>query len=110
MSIQELLSSDQQNAEITRKNLGLFSPELPEALEEAASLYTTVSRAFGQRASDDQDAEAVMAWAEAMDLKSLEDVRASLEDGTKIPEEFAQLADEARDARVSGFHNQWNEK
>ena len=55
MSIDKLLELDSENVGITKKNLAIFSPELPDALDDAARLFETFAHAFSQAGKDDED-------------------------------------------------------
>ena len=45
--IDKLIDTDSQNIPLTRKVLSDFSPMLPEAINQAAVHYKTISRIFG---------------------------------------------------------------
>lgn len=57
--IKKLLEADTTNIAETERFFANYSPELPSALDEAAALFVTFSRAFSQQARDDEDQRTV---------------------------------------------------
>jgi hypothetical protein len=67
-AIKELLQVDHQNERIVERILTDFSHELPETMNDAATIFVTFSRCFGQNAQDDEDQDRFVEVLEQLNI------------------------------------------
>lgn len=106
LRIERLLEMDADNADVTLREFRAFDPGLLDLLDEAASLYVTISRAFGQGATDDASQRAVNECADALGTHGWDDLLPFVE-GTA---EAAPAHQETLEAARRALDESWSRR
>jgi len=108
--IQLLLEADSKNVEATKQLYADYHPYLTEALDEAAALFKTLSRAYGQKAKDDADSKMLNDLADRYGISGADELRSLIEspppnDPAKLDflSEFNELEHRWMSRRVRGM-------